>query len=268
MINYNRAKISGNQKLGTDNKQSHLKINSNAKLLQNLIIFIVIFIGAGCTKSIKYKFDNIPIAEPDSRRQEMSVAVVPFKDIRPENEMDPGYYYSKKNTVDKMFKDHDITKGVAQAIVDHFNHVQLFKKTEMLDKSSMAPSPDIVEKANHLGYDALLTGKLKHFYGVGYDSLFDMVVFPFTVIPSVAIIALPITLIQDNNHKGFIEVIDLQLINTFDGSILWSDSVSQQNKNSFATIEPERIVIETLRDLIKKIVNLIESTEIKQFSNK
>ncbi|MDO9542356.1 MAG: hypothetical protein Q7J98_08540 [Kiritimatiellia bacterium] len=108
---------------------------------------IVIAAGTGCTTVVKYDLKDARMARPDSKRQGMRVAVAPLQDMRPEQEKNPPVGMPPKCEIrDKMFKDGDVARGISEALVAHFNHVQLFKTAEMVDKSAMLTSSDVIEK--------------------------------------------------------------------------------------------------------------------------
>ena len=162
------------------------------------------------------------MARPDSKRQGLRVAVAPLQDMRPDQEKNSPVSMPKAETRDKMFNDGEVARGISEALVTHFNHVQLFKTAELVDKSAMLPSSDVMEKMKGLGYDALLTGKVTHFYGAGYATVFDMVAVPLAMIPITVVVTIPIMLMQDNRNEGMVEIIDVQLTDTASGGVLWS----------------------------------------------
>lgn len=227
------------------------------------LMAIVISGGTGCTTVVKYDLKDAHMARPDSKRQGMRVAVAPFQDMRPEEEKNPPFGWSKTETRDKMFKDGDVPRGMSEALVTHFNHVQLFKTAEMVDKSAAVPSGDVVEKMRSLGYDALFTGKVKHFYGAGYPTVFDKVATALAMIPITVIVTIPISLMQDNQNEGYVEIIDVQLTETTSGGILWSGSFSKKMEMKYSDVYPGRVASETLKEIANEIVKQIESVNIK-----
>ena len=227
------------------------------------LVAIVVLGGTGCTAVVKYDLKDAYMARPDSKRQGMRVAVAPLQDMRPEQEKNPPGGMSMGQTSDKMFKDGDVPRGMAEALVAHFNHVQLFKAAEIVDKSCTVPSADVVEKMKSLGYDALLTGKVKHFYGAGYPTVFDAVAIALAVIPITAIVTVPIMLIQDNQNEGYVEIIDVQLTDTTSGGVLWSGSFSKKMEMKYADVYPARAASETLKEIANEIVKQIESLNIR-----
>jgi hypothetical protein len=227
------------------------------------LMAVVILGGTGCTSVIKYDLKDAYMARPDSKRQGMRVAMAPLQDIRPEHEKNPPAGMSKTVTRDKMFKDGDVPRGMAEALVTHFNHVQLFKTSEMVDKSFAVPSAEVVEKVKSLGYDALFTGKVKHFYGAGNPTVFDRVAIALAMIPITAIVTIPIMLTQDNQNEGYVEIIDVQLTDTTSGGVLWSGLFSKKVEMKYADVHPARAASDTLKEIANEIVKQIESVNIK-----
>jgi hypothetical protein len=228
------------------------------------LMVIGISVGTGCTTVIKYDLKDAHMARPDSKRQGMRVAVAPLQDMRPEQEKDHpvGMYMSKIETRDKMFKDGDVPRGISEALITHFNHIQLFKTAEMVDKSAAVPTADVVEEMKNLNYDALFTGKVKHFYGAGYPTVFDMVAIQLAMIPITALVTIPTMLIQENQNEGYVEIIDVQLTDTTSGDVLWSGSFSKKMEMKYADVYPARAAGETLKEIANEIVKQIESVNI------
>lgn len=235
----------------------------NGVTMVAFLIAIVISGGTGCRSVIKYDFKDAHMARPDSKRQGMRVAVAPLQDMRPNQEKNPPVGMSKTETRDKMFKDGDVPRGMSEALVAHFNHVQLFKTAEMVDKSAAVPSADVIEKMKSLGYHALFTGQVKHFYGAGYPTIFDKVAIGLAMIPITAIVTIPVVLIQDNQNEGYVEIIDVQLTDTTSGDVLWAGSFSKKMEMKYSDVYPARAASETLKEIANEIVNEIESANIR-----
>jgi hypothetical protein len=223
---------------------------------------IVIAAGTGCTTVVKYDLTNLTAARSDSKRQAMRVAVAPLQDMRPSEEKDPMLNTTKAETRDRMFKDGDVARGISAALVTHFNHVQLFKTAELVDKSAALPSTDVVGKIKGLGFDALFTGTIKHFYGAGYPTPFDRAATMLALIPVTIIVTIPIMLAEENKNEGFVEIVDVQLIDTHSGGVLWSGAFSKKREMLYADTDPTRAASETLREIADEIVKQIETIKI------
>lgn len=215
----------------------------------------VIAAGTGCTTIVKYDLTNLTAARPDSKRQAMRVAVAPLQDMRSAEEKDPPLNTTKAETRDRMFKDGDVALGISAALVTHFNHVQLFKTAELVDKSAALPSSDVVGKMKGLGFDALFTGTVKHFYGAGYPTPFDRAAIMLALIPVTIIVTIPIMLAEDNKNEGFVEIVDVQLTDTNSGGVLWSGAFSKKREIYYADVDTARAASETLGKLQTKSLN-------------
>jgi hypothetical protein len=166
-----------------------------------------------------------------------------------------------------MFKDGDVARGISAALVTHFNHVQLFKTAELVDKSAALPSSDVVATMKGLGFDALFTGTVTHFYGAGYPTPFDRAALLFlTLDPVISIVTLPIMLpiilVEDNKNEGFVEIVDIQRTDTNSGGVLWSGAFSKKREMKYADAEPARAASETLREIADEIVKQLETTRM------
>jgi hypothetical protein len=231
------------------------------------LIAIVILGVSGCASVVKYDLKDVPITPPDLKRQGMRVAVAPLEDIRPEEEKNARSNRYKTETTDAIFKDGDVCRCISEALVTHFNYVKLFKTAELVDKSAMAPSADVLEKMKNLGYDALFTGRVKHFYGVGYVTSFDRVTMPLATIPILGLISslvvIPIMLIQDNRNEGYVEIVDAQLTDTASGSVIWSGSFLKIKKMKYNDTYAVKAVSVTLKEIVNEIVEEIEAAYVK-----
>lgn len=223
---------------------------------------IVIATGTGCTTVVKYDLTKLAAARPDSKRQAIRVAVAPLQDMRSAEEKDPMRNTTKAETRDSWFKDGDVARGISAALVTHFNHVQLFKTAELVDKSAALPSSDVLEKMKGLGFDALFTGTVKHFYGAGYPTPFDRAAIMLALIPVTVIVTIPIMLAEDNKNEGFVEIVDVQLTDTNSGGVLWSGAFSKKREMNYADVYPARAASETLREIADEIVKQLETTRI------
>lgn len=239
------------------------RVSMTKRILVACVTAITIAWGTGCTTVIKYDVDDLPAARPDSKRQAMRVAVAPLQDMRPEQEKNPPHDMSKLETRDSRFEDGDVPRGMSEALVTHFNHVQLFKTAEVVGKSAALPSSDVLEKMKGLGYDALFTGTVTHFYGVGYPTAFDRAAVPLALIPVTIVVTLPIMLMEDNKNEGFVELVDVQLTDSKSGGVLWSGTFSQKRAMMYADAEPVRAASETLREIAGEIVKQIEVRDIR-----
>ena len=169
---------------------------------------------------------------------------------------------TKMETRDIMFKDGDVARGISAALVTHFNHVQLFKTAELVDQSAALPSSDVVETMKGLGFDALFTGTVTHFYGAGYPTPFDRVATVLAMIPVTIIVTVPIMLAEDNKNEGFVEIVDVQLTDTHSGGVLWSGAFSKKREMNYADVFPARAASETLREIADEIVKQLETTRM------
>ena len=239
------------------------RVSMTTRTLIACVTAIALAWGTGCTTVIKYDLTDLPVAHPDSKRQAMRVAVAPLLDMRPEQEKNPPHLMFTMETQDSKFKDNDVAHGMSEALVTHFNHVQLFKTAEMVDKSAALPSSGVLEKMKGLGFDALFTGTVTHFYGVGYATAFDRAAVLLALIPVTVVVTLPIMLMEDNQNEGFVEVVDVQLTDTKSGGVLWSGTFSKKRTMNYADAEPARAASETLREVADEIVKQIEATDIK-----
>ena len=227
------------------------------------VIEIMIMGLSGCAV-IKYDLKDVPVARNDSTRQGMKVAVAPFQDIRPAEEKSPTASSMNKHEIsDRTIKDGDVAKGVCEALVTHFNYAKLFGTVESVDRTASLPTADALAKMKSLGYDALFTGKIKHFYGAGYATDFDVIatIMAF-IIPVSAVVTIPIILNEENQNEGYVEIIDIQLTHTTSGNILWSGSFSKKMEMKYYDVIPVQAASETLREVAKEVVQQIEATKI------
>jgi TolB-like protein len=226
---------------------------------------IVLIMGTGCatTTIVQYDFENLSTVRADSTRQAMRVAVAPLQDLRTAEERNPGTTLAKLQTRDSMFKDGDVARGISEALITHFNHVQLFKIAEMADQTAMLPTSAVLESVKGQGFDALFTGTLKHFYGAGYPTVFDGVAIVLSLVPVTVLVTLPIMYMQENQNEGFVEILDAQLTDTKTGAVLWSGTFSKKREMKYPDAYPARAASETLKDIADEIVKQIVDSNIQ-----
>jgi hypothetical protein len=109
----------------------------------------------------------------------------------------------------------------------------------------------------------VLAGKLKHFYGVGFLTAVDKVALPLATIPVTVVATVPIMLAQPNKNEGFVDIVDLQLIQTGTGEILWSGSFSKKIERRYSDVYPVRVACEALKEIVKEIVLELDAVSIK-----
>ncbi len=239
---------------------------------------VLIMVGTGCRTTIGYNLGDARITQPDPARQAMRVAVAPLRDARPGKErelpLNRLLYFGDETTHDKLFKRADVGRGVSEAFVRHFNHVRLFKVAELVDRPAVSPTADVLDDMEKLGYHALFTGTITHFYGIGYLTRFDRYVgVPLMYLsagPSpfvyTAPIILPIMLLQKNKNEGYVEIVNLRLTDTATGSVLWSGSFLRETETKYRMPDSVRIVCETLGEIGDEIVKEIAAMELRQNS--
>ncbi|GEM_PF-2619626 len=213
----------------------------------------------GCTTIIKYDLNDLGPASSNAKRQEMKVAIAPFQDLRPEHEKNPPSSFSDQTVRDSMFKDSDVPRNMSEAFVTHLNHVRLFKTVEMTDRTASILSPTVLEKLRGQGYDMLMTGKIKRFYGVGHATGLDMVAVGLALIPVTVVVTVPAMLIQQNDHETSVELIDLQLTDISTDSIVWSGSFQRNKQLEYNDVMPARAISDTLKEIVQEVVKQIEA---------
>ena len=117
--------------------------------------------------------------------------------------------------------------------------------------------PTTLAQLQNLGYQVILTGKLSHFYGVGYPTNFDRVALPLALVPVTAVITFPVMLIQKNKNEGFVELSDIQLVEIATGKLLWSGSFSKRIERYYYDSLPNRVANEALKEIVTKMVDEI-----------
>ena len=232
------------------------------------IAMALLSIGTGCTTVVKYDLEDVKAARQEAYRQNMNVAVAPLQDMRPKNEKINTSTQSKHTCNDKMFKDHAVAKGISEALVTHFNHIQLFKNSELVEDITTEPNDTIIANIHTRGYDALFSGKITHFYGAGYVTGFDRAAIAMAAVPITALITIPIMLAQDNKNEGYVELIDLKLTDTSSGKVLWENSFSKKMEMSYSDVYPTRAACETLKEIANEMVSEIEAVDFSTLADK
>ena len=223
------------------------------------ILTVVVMIGTGCTKAVKYDFTDLNITPPNSARQSMKVAIMPFEDLRSRKGTKPSGGLGKMEIQDRMVEGGNVPRSINNALAEHFNHVQLFKTVETLEESDTSISPDVIKKIRDLGYDAFITGKIKRFYGAGYATTFDKVAAPLAFIPITIVVTIPIMMLQNNHNEGHVELIDIQLTETKTGKALWSGSFAKKTEKQYYVVDPVRVASDTLKEVAIEMASQIQN---------
>jgi hypothetical protein len=185
----------------------------------------------------------------------MRVAVAPFRDTRPRDERRVSFAWAdlfRDRTGDHPFELRDVGGGISEALAAHFNHVGLFKAADGVDRCGELPSAEALGEMRALGYDALLTGTVTHFYGVGYRLAMDIVVGSFlgaAVLPNL------------HPHEGYVELMDVRLTGTDSGEVLWSGTFTRKTRLEYHATQPIRAACDTLKAVANEMIKEMEAVE-------
>lgn len=225
----------------------------------------------GCSVSVKYLLDDVPPVSPNPTRNIVRLAVVPFQDIRPNNERDPGSAFDfppeKVELRDSNFKNKDVSGSMVIMIAEHLNHVRMFSQVDAVNNEFSELTPDKLAQLKNLGYQVVFTGKLSHFYGVGYATALDKAAIILTFIPITVVVTVPAMLIQKNRNEGFVELQGLQLIDIATGRSLWSGSFSSRIERYYNDAYPNAVAGEALKEIMVKVVHEIERVDFQAQKN-
>lgn len=240
----------------------------NRKVMLVLLTFILV--ATGCAVPIKYDLTNLEMTPTSPSRQSLKVAITPFEDLRPEIEKNSISTYSTTQLNDKMIEGDNIAKSISEALAAHFNHVKLFQSVDVFDEAGTEPTSEINKRLHDSGYSAVFTGKVKHFHSVGYQTTLDKVA-PIAafLMPVSIVITIPMILAEKNNIDAHVEIIDVQLIETRAGKVLWSGSYIKKSQRKYIGAEEcVPAVSDTLKDIAIEIVNDLEKINFNRLARK
>lgn len=196
-------------------------------------VLLALAVTVGCASRPKYDLNrqNIYVAE---HRAGLRVAVTTFTDTRPAEERSmearqkKGGEENKEEFLDSYTYDEDFVDGeVAGPLSDmtarHFDEARVFADADYVPVPSEQVTPERAQNGDFKGFDAVLVGKMSHMYGYQYKSVArNALLFPLggTGLTLNTVIPAPI--------KGEAELVEIKLISTKDGRILWQGEVDQK----------------------------------------
>ena len=232
------------------------------KIFRVVVLIGIIQCAIGCSTTIKYDLVDIPQLT-NSNLNSLKVAVAPLLDERSELEKSPKTkFLGDMETRDSTFKDKDVPGGISQAMVVHLNHVKLFDEAVLVDNEYSLLDPRTTSELKTKGYDLILTGEVKHFYGKSYINTTDKfaIVGAFLFPPSI-ILTIPIILIEKNTFEGMVELVDLQLTDIKTGNIIWTGSFSKNLEKEYGDAAITKVPIEALKEITCDIVEELKSMD-------
>jgi len=229
----------------------------NRKIAVTLIASFLI--AMGCTTPIKYDLTDLNETGVNSSRQSIKVAITPFEDLRPVTEKNAPSNFSAIQLNDRAIEGDNVAKSISEALASHFNHVKLFQSVDVFDEAGSEPTEDVNKRLYDLGYQAVLTGKVKHFHSTAYTTTLDKVapILAFFV-PVSAIVTIPMVLSEKNTHDTNVEIIDVKLTETRTGKVLWSGSYVKKPQREYADAYCVQAASDTLKDIALEMVDEIE----------
>jgi len=233
------------------------------------IVFLMILMMGCAGPQIKYSFDEYKVKEEENIIYPFDMAIIPFRDMRPMFEREElrgvlGYKIRDKGytAAYKDYKGREVSYGVSSMIAEHFNHVKLFKKAEVLDPGSDLSISECLSLAREKDYRLVLTGDINHFYSEierGFvDDLSMSPAPPVMLIPM--IVTLPIVFLKKRLKKAWVELGNLELIDVTTGKTLWEgkSEAKMEKKTRGSTKDLYENVNETLFIAINKLIEEIK----------
>lgn len=223
-------------------------------LLPKHMLFCMVFALGGCASAINYDMKKDMYVS--QKFQPYSVAVNVFRDQRPAEECNGKLSLDHKGFA--YTKDSDFTPKISQQIsmrfVEHLTKSKLFKQVALENVPG-----DILKNKNEMetlakkGFDLLVVGNLKHFYG--YQSETMPVAYLFGL--SGALLEAMMNPKKVGGLAGYSEVnvIDLRKQN-----VIWSGEICQEfsQKDVFYDT-PSVYALQTLKQANNKFVKQLES---------
>lgn len=224
-----------------------------------IAIILLVPLLSGCATTIKYPFTKDLYVSP--KPLVCNTIVDTFEDVRPEEEHNGTLKFSNISsctfTSDKDFKS-CVNVQISEMMVEHFKKAQLFTNVELKDvNNDVGQNITEIEKLRTEGFDLVIFGKIKHFYGfqTGTGSASTAALFGLAGI-LVEALANPKT-VGGNVEYGDIRIFDL---NT--KQILWQGDIGHEFKEKDAFYNgPVAYALQALREANNKLTQKV--VEIK-----
>lgn len=145
--------------------------NLNFMKVFGVIVIIFLFLN-GCKHPIKYGLNPRDILI-SKEILPMKVAVIEFTDIRPQEEREKssreekGFSDIGDYTYDKNFKG-EVAEAITTMLIDHLRYAKIFSEVKSIAFAGEGLSKDNIDVFKQKGFDAVIVGKIKNFYGY-YD---------------------------------------------------------------------------------------------------
>ena len=223
---------------------------------------VLLLVGCVGKTPIKYTMTDIPSAKSSPSRLNAKVAVLKFADERKDTGEQGGFFTNVSR--DTQFETTSISAGISDAIACHIDQTHLFASTVYVDQDCANLSPQVLAGFKEKGFRALLTGKIKRFEGVSHASAFDVVALPMAfLIPVSGAISIPVALVENHDHEGFVTFEDVRLIDTNTAATIWSGNIEKIGNYQFND-HPAKAAQMALREAISEMVQQLEAVEIPE----
>jgi nucleotide-binding universal stress UspA family protein len=192
----------------------------------------------------------------DRCRETLTVAVAAFQDERPDEE-----FGSPPPRFTPVSEDPaaDMSRELAQHLVDRFNSVGFFRSASVVEVSGSPPSTDLLKRLAAQGYDAVITGNVPRCLGstcvmggdwTGY--------FMIRLMGLVTKVLLPLPLGPYHN-EGVVSVSDIRLTDTRTGEVVWKGDVSREVVHYTSQPSPGPAIHEAMLEVTKAILEGLQA---------
>lgn len=237
------------------------------------LISLVCLIVSGCatTQKISYKLEPKHIMISDVTHP-LKVGVVTFEDLRLEIERS---HEKRKETfhreyglysADKEFREIPVVLGISQMLAKHLEFSKIFKETKFIEFLTQdTVQTQTISEEIKIAYDAVLTGKVKHFYGYHKPNLAVKAgLAPLMVFGALGgAIYGGVAASVKEPIEAHTYIIEISLVNTKNYNVLWQGEVECYIKESERCMDPQRAAIRSLKEAVNKLVVNLSTAEIK-----
>ena len=227
------------------------------------ILALSILLGSvGCAGHVSYSVGEVPRFPPGQQRAAMRVAMAIFEDRRPFVERtESSRFDSAHATSDFGDICTKLPQQIAGAMTAHFSKARLFARVTVVEDWFADDSPEALTLARVQGFDALLVGRISHYYACSWERTPEKI-FRWLAVSESGLVLLPfwlaVELLNVNETMTNVELTDLKLTDTTTGAVLWSGSFSV-HRNEKYRLRPSSLELasEALKGIVAQMAEQI-----------
>ena len=210
-----------------------------------LLLFGALLVEACAAHRPEYRLDD-RVAPQASGAYAIRVAVGSFEDIRDPDDVPPVALTGCQSAQVSLAKG-----ALEETVARYLQHAGVFGHVEMVEAALGTPTQ--LPQLKAAGFDALLLGKLTQYQGsycTPESSLLDVVFFPISIVYKLAW--------QPRLHVGITELVDVTLLDTRTGRVLWSGQASEKVTETYGGLGRAQVADKSLQQAVSSLADQLK----------